>query len=76
MEEPNAVRPGFLYYLMEGFARIFDVRSNFSRLSYSGDGFEADMEALRSDWIVLGNDMRIAMGEFERQAAAEIEQAS
>ncbi len=52
---------------VEGLARIFEIRSNFRHHREPGVGWEADVKALRSDWIAIGNDMRIAIGEFERQ---------
>lgn len=58
------VRPlGFL----DGIARIFDFTGSLNTRRYRGSGFEADAAALRSDWIAVGNDIRTAMGQFERE---------
>jgi hypothetical protein len=52
---------------VEGLARIFDIRSNFRSRPERGVGWEADVNALRSDWIAIGRDMQAALAEFEQQ---------
>jgi hypothetical protein len=63
---------GFKSYaadFIDGMARIFDFTGSLDRPRYTGNGFEDDIAALRSDWIAVGNDLRAAMGHFEIQEA-------
>ena len=64
-------RPSFL----EGMARIFDMGGTLNEYDFGSnpdgsespkpaDGAKADMEALRSDWRTVGDDMRSAMGGY------------
>ena len=47
--------PSFL----EGLARIFDFGGTLLEdYEVPGSGFEDDIAAMRSDWIVIGQDMR------------------
>ena len=62
-------RPSFI----EGMARIFDMGGTLNEYDFGpapdgaespklADGSKADMEALRSDWRKVGDDMRSVMG--------------
>ena len=59
-------RPSFL----EGVARIIDMGGTLNEYNSSRSGQEADAVALRSDWAAIGQDMRDAIGEFEKEAEA------
>lgn len=49
-------RPSFL----EGVARIFDFAGTLSEYNRSRTGEEADYQALLSDWLAVGDDIREA----------------
>ncbi len=62
-------RPSFL----EGMARIFDIGGTLNEYDFSRyrrerddseNGAKTDMEALRSDWQAVGDDMRSVMGRY------------
>ena len=54
-------RPSFL----GGLAHIFDFGGTLCDYYYpSGDGYEEDIAAIRSDWIAIGHDMQDAIDEF------------
>lgn len=64
-------RPSFL----EGMARIFDFGGTLNEYDFGpapdgaesksyADASKADMEALRSDWRKVGDDMRSVMGGY------------
>ncbi|MDR0221258.1 MAG: hypothetical protein LBI54_07645 [Lachnospiraceae bacterium] len=46
-------------------ARVLDVGSTFSAYNQAENGDNADYNALRSDWMQTGDDMRTAMGIYE-----------
>jgi len=56
--EANAKRHAFL----KGFASAFDITGQtlLERPNLQA-GFQRDAEALRGDWIMVGNDLRKAM---------------
>lgn len=57
---------------LEGMAHIFDFGGALTE--YNGRRFtgpEADAEAIRSDWAVIGQDMRAAIGAFEAELEAD-----
>jgi len=63
---------GFRYYafklpsFFDGLANIFDLGGTLEEYySQFGNGYEEDLAALRSDWIVVGQDLRDAMATFE-----------
>ena len=58
-------RPGFF----EGIARIIDLGSTLDDQPRFRSAREADTFALRSDWIVVGKDIRNAIGDFKKTAA-------
>ena len=60
-------RPSFL----EGVARLLDMGGTLNEYNASRSGQEADDAALRSDWAAIGQDMRDAIGELEKEREAE-----
>ena len=61
-------RPSF----MEGLARIFDLGGTL-RNEYDPpqNWYEADIAAMRSDWIVIGQDIGDAITAFSEQEETE-----
>ena len=53
-----------LHPLLEGLARIFDIRFNLAGNKHFDEGFEADVEALRGDWLAVGHDAEVAIKEL------------
>ncbi len=62
---------GFRYYsfklpsFLDGFAHIFDLGGTLE-VNYPlfESGYEEDLAALRSDWIVIGQDFRDAFATY------------
>ena len=54
-------RPGFF----EGLARIIDLGNTLGNYPRFRSAPESDTFALRSDWIMVGQDIRNAIGEFK-----------
>ena len=61
-------------YFVDGLARILDFRGSLVTRYRAGIGWEADVEALRSDWVVVGNDIRMAITEFDCEEANRVEE--
>jgi hypothetical protein len=59
-------RPSFL----EGVARIFDFANVLPRYRYERTEHAADANALTSDWMAVGDDLRHAIRTYERQSRA------
>ena len=59
-------RPTFL----EGVARIFDFANVLQKYRHDTTEHEADTNALRSDWMAVGDDLRHAISTYERQPRA------
>ena len=59
-------RPSFL----EGAARIFDFANVLQSYRYDTTEHEADINALRSDWMTVGDDIGHAIRTYERQPSA------
>jgi hypothetical protein len=60
------VRPTFL----EGVARVFDFANSLQRYRYDKTEDEADKNALKSDWMAVGHDLRHAINFYERNHKA------
>lgn len=58
-------RPSF----WEGAARIFDFGNRLKEYNDSPTPNMADYFAVQSDWIVVGDDIRDSMTNFEREIA-------
>ena len=43
-----------------GAARLLDLGGRFDEYNYSPTPIEADLNALRADWLAVGNDIREA----------------
>ncbi len=54
-------KPGFF----EGLARIIDLGNTLDDYPRFRSAREADTFALRSDWIMVGKDIRDAIGQFK-----------
>jgi hypothetical protein len=63
---------GLLYAapsFLEGVARSLDIGDTLTEYNDSESGSAADLQALRSDWLAIGNDLRKAMTQFEKDHA-------
>ena len=58
--------PSFL----TGAARLVDLGGVFDKYNSSASEEEADSRALASDWSVVGDDLRKAMDQMEREIAS------
>lgn len=56
--------PSFL----RGISRILDLGATGVSYNESKNEIEADMKAINSDWIIVGNDIREAMDEFSKES--------
>jgi hypothetical protein len=61
-------RPSFL----EGVGRILDFAGFMTEYNSSQTTEEADLKALRTDWAILGNDMRSAAEALVREWKASV----
>lgn len=64
-------RPSFL----NGAARVFDIGGTLNVYNESPSTKIADLRALRSDWEVVGRDMRAAFNMFEKNHNDKIKQS-
>lgn len=58
--------PSFL----EGMARVLDLGATLQQYRSSRTEDEADMEAMRDDWVAVGEDIRVSMAVYEQQTGA------
>ena len=49
-----------------GTARLLDWFGDFDEYNTSPSSKEADSQAIASDWAMVGEDIRKAIGDFER----------
>lgn len=59
--------------LHAGVGNALNVFGSFAPMYYGRDPIEADREALRSDWQMVGRDMRSVMRQFELIHRKELE---
>jgi len=60
---------GLLYAaptFLEGVARSIDIGDTLTKYNTSESGAAADLQALRSDWLAIGNDLRQSIAQFEQ----------
>lgn len=50
-----------------GMARLLDIGSTLNVYNDSPSEEIADMKALKSDWMAVGNDMRFAIERFKEE---------
>ncbi len=58
---PTFISPGFL----SGAARVLDFGANFSKYSSCYDADEYDTMSIKSDWTIVGNDIKKAITDLE-----------
>ena len=66
---------GLLYAapsFLEGVARSLDIGDTLTEYNTSESGAAADLQALRSDWLAIGNDLRQAASQFERDHSKQM----
>jgi hypothetical protein len=51
---------------LRGISRILDIGATGNLYNESKTIEEADFKALKSDWQVVGNDMRYALDEYSK----------
>ena len=54
---------------ISGMCRVLDLGSTLNEYNASLTPEQADLRASRSDWIVVGQDLRSAMAQLDREAA-------
>ncbi len=47
-----------------GLARLLDLFAGFDGYNTSRDGVAADGKAMRADWLVIGQDLKVAVSRF------------
>ena len=60
----------FLYArpsLLSGWARLLDLAGQFDDYNRSATPAEADLRAIRSDWIITGEDLARAIAAYRAQ---------
>ncbi|MGC2197236.1 MAG: hypothetical protein WA628_21340 [Terriglobales bacterium] len=50
---------------ISGAARVLDLYGVYDEYNSSSTDYEADFKAILSDWMVVGQDIFVAMKEFE-----------
>ena len=58
-----------------GVASAFNIHGYFAPKYYGRNPWQADREALQSDWEAMSKDMRVVMRCFEQEHAKELQQA-
>jgi hypothetical protein len=69
----NKVQTGFLFAepsFLSGAARTLDLFGLFDVYNRSNTPLEADTRAIASDWIITGQDVQDAIGQFESENEA------
>lgn len=56
-------KPGF----NEGMGRVLDIGSVMDIYNENKTGTEADYKALLADWLMVGNDIKNSVKEYEQQ---------
>jgi len=56
---------------IEGMARVLDLGATLTQYNASVTPKNADFAAISSDWVVTGNDIRSAMGQFTKEIDVE-----
>jgi len=51
---------------IRGISKIIDIGATGNLYNESQTSEEADYKALKSDWTMVGEDLRYALDEFER----------
>jgi len=65
--EPHSFRLFARPTFLEGAARVFDFANVLQKYRYDTTEHEADTNALRSDWMAVGDDIRHAISAYERR---------
>lgn len=66
----NMKKTGYLFSepsFLTGIARIIDYKGSLSLYNASISPDEADYNALKSDWTVIGEDLKRAIDEYEQR---------
>jgi hypothetical protein len=72
----NKTSPDFLFLFatptfISGAARVLDLYAVYDAYNCSSTEYEADFKAISSDWMAVGQDIGIAMKQFERSLPPE-----
>ncbi len=54
---------------LSGIASVSDLGATMFMFNESGSVQQADFFALRQDWLMIGNDMKAAVGKLRRDVA-------
>ena len=56
--------------LIEGMARVLDIGATLQKYNVSKSDIEADMQALKSDWKIVGSDIEKAVSKYDKHRKA------
>lgn len=62
-------RPSFI----EGIGRIFDLGSSYQVYNRHRTGTDADLNALKRDWLMVGDDIQAAIEDYDKEQVKETE---
>lgn len=66
----NNVKSDFLFAqpsFVTGVARLLDLYGTFDQYNMSSTVVEADHKAIAADWFCVGQDMQVALEQYEAQ---------
>lgn len=52
---------------IRGMAAALDLGSTLTVYNVSKSGYEADLKALKSDWVAVGEDLYFAMNKWDHE---------
>ena len=55
---------------ISGMARVLDIGATLHEFNYSTTPELADIEAIRSDWEAVGNDLRVAIDTVKTESGS------
>ncbi|MBC8182969.1 hypothetical protein H8E88_17840 [candidate division KSB1 bacterium] len=74
MNEIRKIKTDFLFStpsFLGGAGSVFNIGGNYFHYNISRSGLQADLKALKSDWRIVGQDIRNAKREIKKQVTSE-----
>ncbi len=70
MKNNNSLKKSYVFQknnFLIGFGSILNIKGSYFNYNYSKTSKEADLKSIYSDWLNVGNDIKVSINKFKSE---------